>query len=660
MKKITLFTILTLQLFGSSLIAQTATAPASGDGTVGNPYQIATLDNLFWLTQNDTEWDKAFIQIADIDASSTTSWDGGQGFTPIGVELAPFGGGGPEFTGSYNGSGHTINNLFMDRNNPAMFAHSNSASIENLGLTNVNISGPSTTGCLALYFNEGTINNCYSTGVVNSGAFSTGNLARTGGLVAFLGVNSVLSRCYSTAAVMGGRQVGGLIGASDNTSITSNCYTTGSVTCSGSEIGGINGTFFGTMTNCYSTGTITGTTFVGGLTGYNGGTVTNSFWDTQTSGNPTSSGGTGKTTAEMQDIATFTNAAWDFANETTNGTNDYWSMPCGGNNYPKLTWQNFNLGLSATGTDTRTECNSFTWIDGSNYTASNNSATFNIVGGAANGCDSLVTLDLTIINSATGTDTRTECNSYTWIDGNNYTASNNSATFNIVGGAANGCDSLVTLDLTIINSATGTDTRTECNSYTWIDGNNYTASNNSATFNIVGGASNGCDSLVTLDLTINSVSDLTTSVSGVTISANNTGATYQWLDCDNGYAIIPGETNQSYTSSTNGNYAVELTENGCADTSACVAITTVGILENSFGDDLIIYPNPTSGNFSIVLGASFETSVVSITDISGKLIDCKTIIQSQILNLSIKAPAGIYFVSVLAGGKKAVVKLVKQ
>ena len=92
------------------------------------------------------------------------------------------------------------------------------------------------------------------------------------------------------------------------------------------------------------------------------------------------------------------------------------------------------------------------------------------MGGAANGCDSLVTLDLTINNSVTGTDTQVACGSYTWIDGNTYTTSNNSATFNIVGGAANGCDSLVTLDLTINNSVSGTDTQVACGSYTWIDG----------------------------------------------------------------------------------------------------------------------------------------------------------------------------------------------
>ena len=157
---------------------------------------------------------------------------------------------------------------------------------------------------------------------------------------------------------------------------------------------------------------------------------------------------------------------------------------------------------SNTGTDTQIACGSYTWIDGITYTASNNSATFNIPGGAANGCDSLVALDLTISNSVNGTDTQTACGSYTWIDGNTYTASNNTATFNIPGGAANGCDSLVTLDLTISNAVNGTDTQIACGSYTWIDGNTYTNSNNTATFNIPGGAANGCDSLVTLDLTI--------------------------------------------------------------------------------------------------------------------------------------------------------------
>jgi hypothetical protein len=272
----------------------------------------------------------------------------------------------------------------------------------------------------------------------------------------------------------------------------------------------------------------------------------------------------------------------------------------------------------------------------------------------------LVTLDLTILNSTTGTDTQTACNSFTWIDGNTYTASNNAATYNLVGGAANGCDSLVTLDLTILNSTTGTDTQTACNSFTWIDGNTYTVSNNAATYTLVGGAANGCDSLVTLDLTINSVTDISTSTSGVTVTANNSGATYQWLDCNNNNAVIAGEIGQSFTAITNGNYAVEITENGCIDTSACTAITTVGIIENSFGDELVVYPNPTNGDLSINLGSSYENTQLIITDISGKLIESKNIIQTQVINLSIQEPAGIYLVSVQSDDRKVIIRLIKE
>ena len=160
------------------------------------------------------------------------------------------------------------------------------------------------------------------------------------------------------------------------------------------------------------------------------------------------------------------------------------------------------INNSVSGTDTQVACGSYTWIDGNTYTTSNNSATFNIPNGSVNGCDSIVTLDLTINNSVSGTDTQVACGSYTWIDGNTYTTSNNSATFTIPNGSINGCDSIVTLDLTINNSVSGTDTQVACGSYTWIDGNTYTASNNSATFTIPNGSINGCDSIVTLDLTI--------------------------------------------------------------------------------------------------------------------------------------------------------------
>ena len=83
-------------------------------------------------------------------------------------------------------------------------------------------------------------------------------------------------------------------------------------------------------------------------------------------------------------------------------------------------------------------------------------------------------------------------------------------------------------------------------------------------------------------------------------------------------------------------------------------------MENSFGNNLLVYPNPTSGNFSVDLGAAYENSQITIIDISGKLIDSKTITQSQTLNFSLKEPAGIYIVSIQAEDKKAVIRLVKK
>ena len=86
--------------------------PSAGDGTAGNPYQIATLDNLYWLSQTTTVWgsNTYFIQTADIDATSTASWEGGKGFKPIG-RLASS----KRFDANYDGNGKSISNLSINR-----------------------------------------------------------------------------------------------------------------------------------------------------------------------------------------------------------------------------------------------------------------------------------------------------------------------------------------------------------------------------------------------------------------------------------------------------------------------------------------------------------------------------------------------------------------
>jgi len=160
----------------------------------------------------------------------------------------------------------------------------------------------------------------------------------------------------------------------------------------------------------------------------------------------------------------------------------------------------------AHGADVRNICGTtFTWINGVTYTSNNSTATHTISGGAANGCDSIVTLNLTFRPMAYSTDVQSICGtSFTWINGATYTSNNSTATHTITGGAANGCDSIVTLNLTFRPMAHSTDViLLPCGqtSFQWIDGVIYTSNNNTATWTIPSGAANGCDSIVTLNLT---------------------------------------------------------------------------------------------------------------------------------------------------------------
>ena len=177
-----------------------------------------------------------------------------------------------------------------------------------------------------------------------------------------------------------------------------------------------------------------------------------------------------------------------------------------------LTITSLTVNNSTTGTDNQTACDSFTWIDGNSYTSSNNTAFFTLQN--SSGCDSLVTLDLVINNSNTGVDIQTSCDSFTWINGNSYTSSNNTATFTLQNSA--GCDSLVTLDLVINNSYSSTLPITACNSFL-LNGITY---DSSGTYTNVYQNVDGCDSSITLDLTINNGSTST-----VLISACNS---FEW------------------------------------------------------------------------------------------------------------------------------------
>lgn len=171
-------------------------------------------------------------------------------------------------------------------------------------------------------------------------------------------------------------------------------------------------------------------------------------------------------------------------------------------------------------------------------------------------------------------------------------------------------------------------------------------------------ATESCDSIITVNIIVNTVSDNSITVNGNELSANNLSATYQWLDCDNN-TLIDGAIDQLFSASTNGNYAVELTENGCKDTSVCELISITN-MDEAFRNDLIeIYPNPSNGSFSIQLDANIKPNKITVSSINGELIRNLNH-ESNIINFTLDKPSGIYLLSIETPELKTVFRLIKQ
>jgi len=198
-----------------------------------------------------------------------------------------------------------------------------------------------------------------------------------------------------------------------------------------------------------------------------------------------------------------------------------------------------------------------------------------------------------------------------------------------------------------------TDTQSACDSYTWVDGNTYITSNNSATYTTSNAA--GCDSTVTLDLTINPTPDNSITQNGGSLTATQTGATYQWIDCDNFFVPVIGEVNQTFFPSLSGYYAVEVTIGDCSSTSECRLVEFTGIDEI---ESLIsVHPNPTKDEVTLSIGTELLGTGFVVTDNAGRIILTDTFKSTkQTVNLS-GFNNGLYFITT---DKESPVKIIKQ
>jgi len=254
-------------------VDQVAWTVTRGVSSIGEVQKIGNdsaypLNGSYWLT-------------CDVDASATVAWNSGAGFAPIGKETAPF-------VGLFDGKGFLIRNLTVNRpaeTNVGLFGViGGEGCVSKLGLAGASVTGGNSVGGLS-GANAGMLSYCFSVGEVTGGLLGSG----VGVLV---GVNSgTVSNCYATGRAEGCFDVGRLIG-----------------------VNGAEGETVGWVEQCYATGSATahGQEWASGLIDNNYGTASGLYWDMETGAGLGHPDGDGRTTAQMQQRATF--AGWDFTN----------------------------------------------------------------------------------------------------------------------------------------------------------------------------------------------------------------------------------------------------------------------------------------------------------------------------------------------------------
>jgi hypothetical protein len=167
----------------------------------------------------------------------------------------------------------------------------------------------------------------------------------------------------------------------------------------------------------------------------------------------------------------------------------------------------------------------------------------------------------------------------------------------------------------------------------------------------------GCDSILTLNLTITEI-DNTVTQDGNTLTANGLG-TYQWVDCNTNFSAISGETNPSFTISSSGNYAVIVNNEGCADTSAC--FFAVGIIDFNHLQSVSVYPVPATNRLTVQFSNPISHASLALHDITGKMVFETQVnsISSTTFNTS-EMNRGIYFLRISSDMENSCHKIIIQ
>ena len=155
--------------------------------------------------------------------------------------------------------------------------------------------------------------------------------------------------------------------------------------------------------------------------------------------------------------------------------------------------------------------------------------------------------------------------------------------------------------------------------------------------------------------------DMTVTQAGPTLSAHASGADYQWVDCNNNFEPIPGETGQSFTAMANGNYAVVVTKGSCADTSECMLVTGVGVEAAGDKAKISVYPNPASDVVHLVSDRALADARLALSDLQGRTVYAESGLDGNRFSIPVAhLLPGMYLLELQAENTSLRAKLMKE
>lgn len=290
----------------------------------------------------------------------------------------------------------------------------------------------------------------------------------------------------------------------------------------------------------------------------------------------------------------------------------------------------------------RSPSGKYTWTQSGTYldTIRNNS-----------GCDSVITIDLTIGKATQSTINPTVCNGYRSPSGKYFWTTSGLYSDTITN--QSGCDSVIDVVLTIQTSNHTVHKESSCGPFKTSDGRMLETS---GIYSDTLVNQYGCDSILTIDLEVITI-DTSLYLLDDLLIANATTGRFQWLDCENNLSAISGATGRAFAYDKSGVYAVEIFDGFCLDTSSCVSVhsSSIGLLPNG----IKVYPNPTNGQLFLELTDVTPHTSYTIYSSTGQVVS-KGLVTNKVTALRLHGTQGIYTLELTSERTKSYIKLVKQ